>query len=352
MSDRPRLLIVDDDRAITSTVGPMLRELADVDTAHTVAEALEKLASHTYGAVVLDVVLGDDASSLHDALSSREVPVALVSGRDPLALERIASTRGWEFAAKPISPDVLRALVARLLSLDAPEPTQRGRMTPAPRPGGPQKALDVAPQSGDHQTPHARTLQAPTAVQVLDRLGEIIGIICLTVVCLAGRLDGMALLFGVAGILGVQTGIRTAGSRGAAAATSVGAVGLVILHAGPALEHLALLVGRARGLAVLALTVTLGVFVACGPVRAAFMAATPGVPPLSRGVDAGTQRCNGAVPEACVTSGDGVRCWPSLQRDARGRQRACLAGCAVDDAGFAVCLPEVDASTDAAEVLQ
>ena len=29
---RPRLLIVDDDRAITSTVGPLLRELADVDT--------------------------------------------------------------------------------------------------------------------------------------------------------------------------------------------------------------------------------------------------------------------------------------------------------------------------------
>ncbi len=47
MSDRPRILIVDDDRAITSTVGPRLRELADVDTAHTVTEALERLASHT-----------------------------------------------------------------------------------------------------------------------------------------------------------------------------------------------------------------------------------------------------------------------------------------------------------------
>jgi DNA-binding NtrC family response regulator len=133
MSDRPRLLIVDDDRAITSTVGPMLRELADVDTAHTVAEALEKLASHTYAACVLDLVLGDDPAPLHDALSSREVPTLLISGRDPAALGPLAEVRGWSYAAKPISPQVLRGLVAELLGVDAPELTQRGtRPSPAP----------------------------------------------------------------------------------------------------------------------------------------------------------------------------------------------------------------------------
>jgi len=102
---------------------------------------------------------------------------------------------------------------------------------------------------------------------------------------------------------------------------------------------------------LLTLVVLLGL-VACGAAREALMTATPGVPQLEHGVDGGTNRCNGAVPEVCVTSGSGVRCWPSLQRDARGRQRVCTSGCALDDAGVAVCLPgDVgDLDSDASEV--
>jgi hypothetical protein len=81
----------------------------------------------------------------------------------------------------------------------------------------------------------------------------------------------------------------------------------------------------------------------CGPGRNALMTITPGVPPVSVGVDAGTNRCNANVPEVCSSTG---RCWPSLPRDAFGHQRVCLAGCAVDDAGVAVCLPG-DASAGA-----
>jgi hypothetical protein len=74
----------------------------------------------------------------------------------------------------------------------------------------------------------------------------------------------------------------------------------------------------------------------CGPARNALMTITPGVPSPTPGVDAGTNRCNANVPEVCSNTG---RCWPSLPRDAFGHQRACLAGCALDDAGVAVCLP-------------
>ena len=81
----------------------------------------------------------------------------------------------------------------------------------------------------------------------------------------------------------------------------------------------------------------------CGPAREALMGATTGVPSPTPGVDAGTNRCNGSVPEVCSSTG---RCWPALPRDAFGRQRVCVAGCTLDDAGVAVCLPS-DASAGA-----
>lgn len=201
---RPRLLIVDDDRAITSTLSPILRDMADADAAHTVAEALEKLASHSYAGVVLDVVLGDDAAPLHDALSSREMPVLLLSGRDPVALERIASARGWSYAAKPLSPTVLRGLVADLLGVEETEPTQRGaRVTQAPTP--------------DASKP---TTTAPVAVQVLDKLGDIVAMLAVAYLCAAGKLSGELAAAVVAGIAGVGTGIRAFGGRNVGAASA------------------------------------------------------------------------------------------------------------------------------------
>lgn len=203
MSDRPRLLIVDDDRAITSTVGPMLRELADVDTAHTVAEALEKLASHTYAACVLDLVLGDDPAPLHDALSSREVPTLLISGRDPAALGPLAEVRGWSYAAKPLSPQVLRNLVAELLGVDAPEPTQRGtRPSPAPSQAD---ASKVAPLP---------------IMQVLDKLGDIVAMLVVAYLGIAGKVSGELAVGVVAAIAGVGTGLRTLGGRQVGAASA------------------------------------------------------------------------------------------------------------------------------------
>ena len=215
------ILIVDDDRAITSTLSPILRDMADADAAHTVAEALEKLAAHSYSGVVLDVVLGDDASPLHDALSSREVPVLLLSGRDPVALERIASARGWSYAAKPISPTVLRGLVADLLGVEEPEPTQRGaRVTQAP----------TAP------APDASKPSGPVAVQLLDKLGDMVAMVAVTYLCAAGKLSGELAAAVVAGIAGVGTGLRAIGGRNVGAASAAVALAALITAA-PAAVH-------------------------------------------------------------------------------------------------------------------
>lgn len=210
---RPRLLVVDDDRAITSTLAPLLRDLADVDTAHSVADALATLAAHTYQGCVLDLVLGDDATPLHDALASREVPVLLVSGRDPTSLERVATPRGWSFAAKPVAPQVLRDLVADMLGVEVPEPTQRGVRvqvsTPAPATRG-------------------ASSSAPVAVQVIDRLGDIVGVIALAALCHGGKLSGELALVGIGAILGVSTGLRSIGGRSVGAATAAVALATLL----------------------------------------------------------------------------------------------------------------------------
>lgn len=209
---RPRLLLVDDDRAITSTLAPLLRDMADCDAAHSVAEALAALAAHTYRGCVLDLVLGDDASPLHDALASREVPVLLVSGRDPASLERVATPRGWSFAAKPVAAQVLRDLVGDLLGVEVPEPTQRGvrvqASTPAPVTRG--------------------ASSAPVAVQIIDRLGDIVGVIALTALCYGGRLSGELALVGIGAILGVSTGLRSIGGRSVGAATAAVALAALL----------------------------------------------------------------------------------------------------------------------------
>ena len=206
---RPRLLLVDDDRAITSTLAPLLRDMADCDAAHSVAEALAALAAHTYRGCVLDLVLGDDASPLHDALASREVPVLLVSGRDPASLERVATPRGWSFAAKPVAAQVLRDLVGDLLGVEVPSPSQRGVRVQA-------------------STPAPATRGAPVAVQVIDRLGDIVGVIALAALCYAGKLSGELALVGIGAILGVSTGLRSIGGRSVGAATAAVALAALL----------------------------------------------------------------------------------------------------------------------------
>ena len=82
--------------------------------------------------------------------------------------------------------------------------------------------------------------QAPVSVQILDRVGEIVGVVVLGALAWHGRLSGELSLVGIGAILGVQTGLRGAfGSRngggGGNAPAVVGLVGLGILHA----EHVA-----------------------------------------------------------------------------------------------------------------
>lgn len=216
------------------------------------------------------------------------------------------------------------------------------RDTIAPSASSESAALPAPPA-----TPRSsRPPPVPASVLMLDRISEIVGIIAVTYLCAGGKVPGELALIAIGAILGVQSGIRQIGSRGAAAMTGTGAslgiVGLLFWQAMPLLEHIAVGLGRIKGVAVLTVV---ALFVACGPARSALMAVTPGVPPVSQGVDAGLNRCEGNVPVVCSTSG---RCWPVLPRDAYGNQRVCAGGCEVTDAGIALCR-STDASAGEAE---
>lgn len=102
--------------------------------------------------------------------------------------------------------------------------------------------------------------------------------------------------------------------------------------------------------AVLALILFLALmplFVGCETVREGVMRIAPGVPSRTD-CEAGTQRCSAdQVPEVCSGSG---RWWPALSRRADGSQRVCTGGCALTDAGVAVCVSVIPENpfTDAA----
>lgn len=299
---RPRLLLVDDDRAITSTLTPVLRDLADVDTAHTVAEALERLASHTYNACVLDLVLGDDPAALHDALSSREVPTLLISGRDPAAIGPTAEARGWSYAAKPLAPSVLRGLVAELLGVDAPEPTQRG----------------------SRPTPKADASKAAAlpVVQVLDKLGDIVAMLVVAYLGIAGKVSGELAVGVVAAIAGVGTGLRTLGGRQVGAASAAVALAAVLTatptqaHAAPVERPRAHAAPPAATVVALAVLLAFAISGCGGPVLTnpvANVAARIAWPSIHKGA-VGAGLCDDDPPEWLV--GPSVRKDASAEADA------------------------------------
>lgn len=116
------ILVIDDNAAASDAIARTLRETGrEVHIASTVPEALAALAADTPLCVVLDLVLGTDATALHTALTRRRLPVLLVSGVEPQRLPEVAEPRGWRWLAKPVEPDALVNAVTALVGLSTGE---------------------------------------------------------------------------------------------------------------------------------------------------------------------------------------------------------------------------------------
>jgi len=120
MSDRARLLVVDDDRTFRLSTAELLRQEGhEVEGAADVSEAVGKLESAAYDLMLLDVRMpGMDGLTAVEVLRKRglELPILMISGFGTIDTAVEALHLGADhFLSKPIDPDLLAAKVAELL---------------------------------------------------------------------------------------------------------------------------------------------------------------------------------------------------------------------------------------------
>jgi DNA-binding NtrC family response regulator len=120
VSDRARLLVVDDDRTFRLSTAELLRQEGhDVEGAADVREAVGKLESASYDLMLLDVRMpGMDGLTAVEVLRTRglELPILMISGFGTIDTAVQALHLGADhFLSKPIDPDILSAKVAELL---------------------------------------------------------------------------------------------------------------------------------------------------------------------------------------------------------------------------------------------
>jgi CheY-like chemotaxis protein len=112
-----KVLIVDDDIAARDGVAMLLAEEGyETLVASTVPAALVILKEAQPDVLITDIRL-DEYNGLHlVAMAPRPIPAIVITGFADASVEADARRLGAEFLVKPISPPVLRELVARALT--------------------------------------------------------------------------------------------------------------------------------------------------------------------------------------------------------------------------------------------
>ena len=136
MTDRTRILIVDDDRTFRLSTAELLRQEGhQTEGAANVADAVSKLEGSSFDLMLLDVRMpGMDGLTAVEVLRKRglELPILMISGFGSIDTAVEALHLGADhFLSKPIDPDLLSAKVTELLER---RPTAR-RVREAALPG-------------------------------------------------------------------------------------------------------------------------------------------------------------------------------------------------------------------------
>src|SRR5881296_3709056 len=130
--NQPRVLIVDDDRALLQALPETLRlrmEGVTVDTADSAAAALDRIAAQDYYAIVTDIKMPgmDGLALLAEIRRLRpDTPTLMITGHGEHALA-IHALRGgaYDFIQKPIDRDYFVASLRRAIQMS--ELSRRGK---------------------------------------------------------------------------------------------------------------------------------------------------------------------------------------------------------------------------------
>jgi len=213
--------------------------------AASAAAALELVrgwaAAGSRAVVALDLVLGDDAAALHDALEGLGGPVLVVSGYESDRGRQTAARRGWRFLAKPFTEEEFRAALdaaaeegsTPTMSIEGPDM----RTTPAPRASRPDPGDDeIAP---DARLPSDAPLHADPGVAKADLISRraLRGAVALLITGLTvyGDMTGhpvSGVTVAILGALGMGAKAFIDAAKKRPAATAIGGAGIVALALG------------------------------------------------------------------------------------------------------------------------
>lgn len=115
----PSVLVIDDDRSILALAGKTLSTIADVETAATAGEGLEKLRKGDFDTVLLDIQLPDQnglAAYCEIREFDRRIPVVFmtIEAASSTAIEAM-QLGAFDYIGKPLSVEPLRDLIEKAI---------------------------------------------------------------------------------------------------------------------------------------------------------------------------------------------------------------------------------------------
>lgn len=139
MDDRKRVLIIDDDKLVCSSIANVARTLGyDPSTAFTLKEGLDALRSDLYDVVFLDVHMpdGNGIEMLPQITQNHGCPevIVITAYGDPDAVEEALSRGAWDYLEKPFTKAALAQLLKDVLIYH--ESNSQPETTPAFEKGG------------------------------------------------------------------------------------------------------------------------------------------------------------------------------------------------------------------------
>ena len=123
VSERSKILVIDDDEAVCTLVKTVLEPLYDISVGTTGAEAVRLARNNSPDLIMLDIHLGDSngfavMQELKKDNQTSDIPVLLITGDSDIVAEENGFRSGAsDYIRKPFVPDVLKQRVKRIIDL-------------------------------------------------------------------------------------------------------------------------------------------------------------------------------------------------------------------------------------------